>query len=504
MRNLPSAVRTALATATLFAGFSTLHAAEASSDDIAALRDQIRQLDQKLKVLERKQEIAADDAAAAAKTAPKITVNDKGFSIASTDGANQLKLRGLVQADARAFLHNDPAITNNNTFLLRRARVIFEGTFNKNISFLLVPEFAGSAPTVVDAYVNYALTPSLQLRAGRFREPVGLEQLQSDAVAFFNERSYVSQLVPNRDLGVQLWGELLDGTLTYALGVFNGVPDGNNNGAISGTTVNADSDKDKDLAARIFAQPWKNDGGSPLQGLGFGLGASTGREKSGSGLASYKTDGQQTVFSYATATAATATTLAPATSKTNFTTVANGKTWRVSPQFYYYRGSFGLLGEYAFSSLHVSPQFPASLAGSPTVALKNKAWQLATSYVLTGEDAGYTGVVPATNFDWAGGSWGAFELVARYDVLDLDNKAFVTPGAGYSPLANNANNPTKLTTVGVGLNWYLSKSVRASFDFFHTDFGLNVPASAILSTSSTGRIIKNDENAFVTRLQVAF
>ena len=71
-----------------------------------------------------------------------------------------------------------------------------------------------------------AITPALNVRVGRFREPVGLEQLQSDAVAFFNERSLVSQLLPGRDLGIQVWGDVLGGRLSYAVGVFNGIADG--------------------------------------------------------------------------------------------------------------------------------------------------------------------------------------------------------------------------------------------------------------------------------------
>src|SRR5204863_109416 len=114
-----------------------------------------------------------------------------------------------------------------------------------------------------------------------------------------------------------------------------------------------------------------------------------------------------------------------------YITVVDGTTWRLSPQAYFYRGPFGLLGEYALSTVSVRPNFPASFAGSPKVDLTNTAWQLAAGYVLTGEDAAYTGLVPKTNFDWTEGTWGAWEIVARYESLDIDDAAFVSPGAGY-------------------------------------------------------------------------
>jgi len=71
----------------LAAGLSRAWAESPSrDDDIQALREQIRLLDQKLRVLERKSELKDEETAAAAKTAPRVTVNDKGVTLASADG----------------------------------------------------------------------------------------------------------------------------------------------------------------------------------------------------------------------------------------------------------------------------------------------------------------------------------------------------------------------------------------------------------------------------------
>ena len=71
---------------------------------------------------------------------------------------------------------------------------------------------------------------ALQLKFGKFKSPVGLELLQSDSWTFFNERSIVTNLVPNRDLGVQAAGDVFGNTLNYTVRVFNGVPDAANSG----------------------------------------------------------------------------------------------------------------------------------------------------------------------------------------------------------------------------------------------------------------------------------
>ncbi len=125
----------------LAVGTSAAQAQTPSHDEeIRALREQIRQLDQKLRVLERKQELREEETAAAIKALPRITTSDGRIEIASADGANSLRLRGLVQGDFRSY---DSANDPNDTFLLRRARLIFDGKFAKNFSYVVQPEFAG-------------------------------------------------------------------------------------------------------------------------------------------------------------------------------------------------------------------------------------------------------------------------------------------------------------------------------------------------------------------------
>ncbi len=490
MRTIPSAVRTALVTAITAVGLttSTLHAQAASQDDIKALREQIQQLDQKLRALERNTEIKDETAAAEAKKQAKITFTDKGIGFTSADGANYLKLHGLVQVDNRSFFGGGAGPNNNDAFLIRRARLIFEGGFAKNYEYLIVPEFGGTSGngtlTLLDAYINLNYNPQYQIRAGRFREPVGLEQLQSDAVAFFAERSVVSQFVPNRDIGVQLWGDVFNNTLGYAVGFFNGVPDGTNNG------TNTDGNNDKNFAARLFAQPFKNDKDSFFAGLGFGVGGSIGKENNNAGglTGGYKTDGQQTWFGYNAAT-----TAAPVTSGA----VANGNVSRISPQAYFYKGPVGLMAEYVVSSVEARNVRTTAPAATNKQQLQNTAWQVSAGYVLTGEDASYKGVTPATNFSLADGTWGAFEVVARVEHADIDDGAFAGPAA--TRLANINTSASGISAYGVGLNWYLSKTVRASFDYFHTQFDL-APGAAPAATA----VIAHDENAFVTRLQLTF
>src|SRR5690606_9056455 len=102
----------------------------------------------------------------------------------------------------------------------------------------------------------------------------------------------VTALVPGRDVGFQLWGDLWKGRLSYAAGVFNGVADGRN-------TSNSDFEDHRDFAGRVFLQPFRESDSRHLKGLGFGLGGSWGTVSSSSaGIGPYQTDAQAVFFAY--------------------------------------------------------------------------------------------------------------------------------------------------------------------------------------------------------------
>jgi phosphate-selective porin OprO and OprP len=247
--------------------------ADATSDAIEELKQQIQQLDQKVRVLERQKELDVEASDAKAKEAPKIVIGNAGLSAASGDSNFVFQLHGLVQTDNRTFFNDrdnhGKSIQGNDTFLLRRARPIFSGTLYKDFDFNFTPDFAGSSVQIFDVYLNYRYAPWLQLRGGKFKVPVGLEVLQSDPVTGFSERALPSALMPSRDIGFQLWGDVANGRLSYAAGVFNGVGDGRN-------SANSDFEDHREFAGRLFLLPFKGTSVSALQNLGFGVGGSWG------------------------------------------------------------------------------------------------------------------------------------------------------------------------------------------------------------------------------------
>ena len=95
----------------------------------------------------------------------------------------------------------------------------------------------------------------------------------------------------------------------------------------------------------------------------------------------------------------------------------------------------------------------------------NDAWQIAMSYVVTGENASFKGVVPRSDFrPGENGGWGAWEIAARYHELNVDSDIFDTGFA--SPLTSAEN----ASAWGVGVNWYLNRWVKLMLDYDRTAF----------------------------------
>lgn len=361
-------------------------------------------------------------------TKPFTAGYKNGFWIQSEDEAFKLRVGGYVQGDGR-FHTGDDAKLGVDAFVMRRVRPSLQGTVAKYVDFYVLSDFGGGTAVVQDAYADFHPSNAFRIRAGKLKEPVGLERLQSGQNILFVERSLPTAIVPNRDLGIQIHGDLAGGVVNYAVGIFNGVVDGG-----SGDT---DTNDGKDLAGRVFFQPFRKSASKAAKGLGIGVSGTTGKQEGA--LPSYRSVGQFVFFSYATGV------------------TAAGTRTRVSPQGYYYVGPFGLLAEYAQSSQEVKK-------GTAQERISNKAYGVAVSFVLTGEEASYAGVKAKKPFDPKKGSWGAFEVAARLEGLEVDQDAFRLT------FAETARSARKARGLTLGLNWHVNSNLKYVVNYGHTSF----------------------------------
>ena len=316
-----------------------------------------------------------------------------------------------------------------------------------------MPDFGNGTAVLLDAYFDIRFSPKFRVRAGKDKTPIGYELLQGDPFLLFPERTLASSLVPNRDVGIQVQGDLSP-RLFYAAGIFNGVLDGVN------SVLDLDSNSGKDLAGRVVWQPFRSarTPAGALNGFGVQVGGSTGSQ-AGALLPAFRTSVGQVYFAYAASAS------------------ANGGRQRVSPAVFYYYKAFGAFAEYMRST--------QAVARSGTEAdVTNQGWEVTGSLVLTGEPASDRGVRPKNGFDPANGHWGALQFVARYSALTVDQETF---DGGFA--AATASREAKSFTLGV--NWYPVAFIKYYATFERTSFeGGNAP--------------RPTENVILFRAQVAF
>jgi phosphate-selective porin OprO/OprP len=450
-------------------------AAPAPSASDAARLDEI---EQNARIALRKHELLEEEAAKRAKEAPKLSVDDKGFSMGLPDRSYVLKVRGLLQTDGR-FFFDDQTLQANNTFLVRRFRPTLEGTLFSIVDFKMTPEFAGTVQ-ILDAYIDVHPWPWLRVRAGQMKGPVGLERLQSDADLPLLERALTQNLSSQRDVGVQLWGDIAGGIVHYVAGVYNGAPD---------TTANpTDINYAKDIGGRLFFRPFQTDGLRDFGKLGVGLSVQTGNRKgrlptstaaAQTGLAAYKTAGTNTFFQY----------LAPSTDTTGaLTTFTHERATRLNPQLYYYYGPVGILAEYLWLKQGVQK-------GSSITDLTQQSAHATATFTVGGTED-YDGATPEHAFDIAERHLGALQLAVQLGWLGIDEATFPT-------YANPVASAKTAKAVAGGVNWVLRRSFRVGLMYEQTWFQGGAGTAA---TSTMPAVITNRPTEYLLqgRAQVNF
>jgi phosphate-selective porin OprO/OprP len=365
----------------------------------------------------------------AEKRNPPVSAGPEGFTVQNEAGDYRLQLRAYAHFDGRFFSGDEGALAID-TFVVRRMRPILQGSLGRYVDFNLMTDFGGGAAVIQDAWVDFKPSAKVKVRAGKFKSPVGLERLQSATAIHFVERAFPTAVVPNRDLGLQVHGDLAGGIVSYQAAIMNGAPDGG--------SVDGDVNDGKDLEGRIFFSPFRR-GNSVWKELGFGISGTTGKQSGP--LAAYRSGGQISIISLVTGI------------------TADGTRTRYSPQLSFYAGPFGLLGEYAQSESRVR-----RAADGRQFDFEAKAWQASAVFAVAGGKPSFAGLRPTKPFDPAQGQWGALELAARVHGLEIDRS---TVDAG---LIDAARSPRKVVAWTAGVNWHLTRNLKQVVNYEHASF----------------------------------
>lgn len=392
-----------------------------------------------------------------------------GFSWESGDKQHKMSINGRVQLDYRNFGGGDLTANQADTFDIRRAYLSAKGTFYGNYDFEVTYNGAGVAGSdLLYAWLNARYWEGLQFKFGQYKQPMGMEELGSSRFINFTERSFVSQLVPAVDRGIQVHGVPMKG-VTYAVGVFNGLGNANNGGIAANDALSAAGTKTtgdgKNITGRITANIADFTGTSDAV---FHLGASYSRssEVTSTTAMALRSEGRGVnVFGSNAFTALGATNGGYDLNRTGLEAAV-------------------AYGPFKFQSEYLKAEFEpdgntALVAGAVAgQSYDIDAWYASVSWMITGEsyadtykDGLFGGRMKPKNEFVAPGApgFGAWELGARYSEYDASDFVAAQTAVITPLVAGNVAEFNGAKAYTVGVKWIPNPNVRYLLDYVKTD-----------------------------------
>ncbi len=375
-----------------------------------------------------------------------------GFCIGDSS-YSYLRFGALLQTDYW-FVEHEDALTAEDRFDIRRARLILSGRLLKEFGYRFSYEFSGAGSrNLLDAYADVRFFDWMGLRLGQGKEPYGLEQSSSDRNLWFSQRSMGNALAPGRDVGLMAFGSAWRSRVHYGAGVFNG--DGMDDE--SGGHVD-----DLQFTARLAISPFKNTGFTLLDNLHLGGSVAYGRID--------RTNVDIQVLS------AGGTEFFEITSGAKFHIIYEADHLkRNGLEFGWAHGPMALCGEY-FHQVYTDVETQNNIFD---VDLKD--YYLAALVMLTGEEPGFkkgriAPIAPLKGITHDG--WGAIGLAFRFD-------DFHAPASLYDDLIEAGESVRHARAWTFALNWYPEARARLMLDYSRTYFDkpLKVGRDPILGTA---------------------
>ena len=412
---------------------------------------------------------------------PTISLDSGGFKVSSPDGQFKLQVGGRVHVDASVHVGDQPPnipgggpdesnVTATDGTELRRARLMTKVTVFEDFEWMGEVDFADDATGIRDFMLSYTGFDGLTLTAGQQKQPYSLSQEMSSNDMPFIERSLHNDLTATfLDRAIGLRVDANGENWFLAAGIYGDAvsPAGDNQVEGWGT------------AGKLVFAPIITD--SSAVHLGF-RGAFRRPETNNE---SFRVRSETTHMS-------------------DYRPVSSGRFEDVNgvvlwgPEFAVAAGPASVYGEFTRATVYRDSGNNVSF----------EAFHVAATWSLTGESRAasyeiksgeFKMLKPNTNFSLKNGGWGAWELSARYDRLDV-NQGILQDQIGNSGPGELPGGVEQSFTAG--LNWYLNKNVRLLWSYRHiieTDQGKITPNTNDLVNHEAAGL-----NMFSTRLQFNF
>jgi phosphate-selective porin OprO/OprP len=336
-----------------------------------------------------------------------------------------------------------------NTTGFDTIRLGVSGNIYENFRYSVEFEFEGTAVDYKTIIGELTDMPGIgNLRAGFFKEPLGLEQLTSSRHITFMERSTPSVLfTPARNFGIQAYNHFGDNeNVSWYAGLFRGSTDDD-----ASPVVRRDSN-DWSFTGRIAALPYYDEatpGRCLLHVAGFYSHRRLGRDEDGN--ASRSGNGDWEPFLELDGYDGPSDVTLPFGSEFDL----------VGYELAYMRGPFHIQNE---TFCVPTNSIPGLGAGSDFTVWGT---YIEVGYFLTGENRGYKKggkafdrVKPLEPFffvrtaDGPAAGLGAWQIAARWSYTDIGDATF--------------DDPFRQENIALGLNWYLNPYSRVMLNWVHS------------------------------------
>jgi len=359
----------------------------------------------------------------------------------------------LVRIDIRARFAGDvrgsgASLEKSDTSRLdiARRRVGVTGVIAEVADFQIERELA-NARAWRDVYVNYRGFDKVNIQAGQFKLPFGLDENTSSANLDFVHRSRAAAFSPGRDPGVMAHGRVR--ALRYEVGVFARDGDnarGNDTPRVSGSWT---------TTGRLVLQPFRS---STSVMEDFQVGGAYTSSDVPAGLADLRGD----------------TELAQPFFRSEF--AVQGLRRRVGLEMRWRPGPFSLQSEFVRQSSERRGQSVEETDLPPLVA---NAWYIHGTWLATGERKTKGADEPSRPL--LGGGFGSVELAARVEAVRLSSIGTGFPSTG--PRAETIL-PHRDRSVTLGVSWSPIRWVRVQANLVRDT--ISIPAGA--AGSPDGRL----------------
>ena len=405
---------------------------------------------------------------------PTITSGDGRFS-ASVGAVMHFDMGGYIR-DGRSTPDNR-GVQKMNSFgtNLRRGRLPFTFRYD-DFTLNVTPEFGGSpdgSPSLYEASINWNPTRPLTISAGYFKPSLTLNDSTSSANILFMERPAIVNLATSiagssaRSAVGARWADRRFFVAGYLTG-----------GSYGSQSAELATPQQTGGTFRVAGRPVASQDMDLHIGFSASAAFDLGRTASGQSIRlrdrpELRIDNNRLIDTGA---------------------LAADSAYQWGPEFAVRYRNFMLQGEYIRIGVD-----QAKAGAAPRPDLNFEGGYVEASWVMTGEARSYStsraafdGVRPRRPFNWREGGMGAFELVGRYSVADLNDH--VTRGRSASSTGGTFGGRQEV--IGVGVNWYPNNWMRAMLQWNN----VNVDRLNAAGTTQIGQRI----DTVAMRLQVAF